>query len=291
MRKSLVIFYYVDVAGVDAKYDSRQLAMEKPRTGRAVGATRRRSAAPPRVAAKASEAIAEAIRTMIATGELAAGDALPSETVLMQTYGVARPTMREAIRILESDGLVTVKRGVGGGARIQSADVGAIARRAGLHLQIAGADFDDLKEAQDILEPGAAALAAERRTEQDLGALRLCVEQTGRATTADELARVAADFHLLILRASGNKTLRLISEMLRHLLEVEYSITVRQISERDIQRIIDETSAWFGDLVDLLESRDAVGAAEQWARHQRWASTLREATRGRPGRQPLQVFR
>ena len=264
--------------------------MGRAPTDRAGDGTRQRTAAPTRVEGKASEAVADAVRRMIATGELAAGDALPSETVLMETFGVARPTMREAIRILESDGLVTVKRGVGGGVRIQPADVGAIARRAGLYLQIAGADFDDLKEAQDILEPGAAALAASRRTEQELGALRLCVEQTARATTASELARVAADFHLLVLRASGNKTLRLVSEMLRHLLDAEYSLTFRQIRDRDLQRIIDQTAKGLGDLVDHIEARDAKGAAEQWSRHQKWAWKLNSERRAQPSRRPLQLF-
>ena len=60
----------------------------------------------------ASETVAEAIRARIATGALRPGDMLPSERSLLDEFGVARPTMREALRILESDGLVSVRRGV-----------------------------------------------------------------------------------------------------------------------------------------------------------------------------------
>src|SRR5260221_14469516 len=69
------------------------------------------SRTPNPIARTASEAVAEDIRAQIATGRLQAGDRLPSETSLLQVYDVARSTMREALRILESDRLVVVERG------------------------------------------------------------------------------------------------------------------------------------------------------------------------------------
>src|SRR5687767_10224840 len=100
---------------------------------------------------------------MIARGDLKPGDALPSETALMEQFGVARPTMREAIRVLESDGLIRIQLGMYGGARVQELDLDLLARRAGLYLQMHGTTMRDLVEAQNVVEPGTVRLAAQRR--------------------------------------------------------------------------------------------------------------------------------
>src|ERR1700751_5550750 len=60
---------------------------------------------------KIAELIAEQIQDDIAAGRLRAGDSLPSETAIMTSFGASRPPVREAIRILESDGLISVRRG------------------------------------------------------------------------------------------------------------------------------------------------------------------------------------
>jgi DNA-binding FadR family transcriptional regulator len=68
-------------------------------------------------APKTAELIASYIRGQIVRGDLKTGDALPSETVLMEMFGVSRPTLREAFRILEAESLISVRRGARGGAR------------------------------------------------------------------------------------------------------------------------------------------------------------------------------
>ena len=93
----------------------------------------------------AAEAISEQIRSRIASGELRPGDMLPSERVLLEAYNVARPTMRGALRILESDGLVSIERGTKGGARIVEPDLAPLARRVGLQ-RVEAADLVDLAE-------------------------------------------------------------------------------------------------------------------------------------------------
>ena len=69
---------------------------------------------------KASELIARQIRTMILDGKLADGDLLPPESQLSAEFGVARPTLREAFRILETEGLIQVVRGSRRGARVNA---------------------------------------------------------------------------------------------------------------------------------------------------------------------------
>src|SRR5713101_1410778 len=69
---------------------------------------------------KMAELVAERIRSQIARSEFKPGDALPSETVLMERFGVARPTMREAIRILESESLISTRRGSQSGLKVRA---------------------------------------------------------------------------------------------------------------------------------------------------------------------------
>ena len=66
---------------------------------------------------KMAELVAGDLRRRILRGELVENDALPSESALMQRFGVSRPTLREAFRVLESESLISVRRGAHGGAR------------------------------------------------------------------------------------------------------------------------------------------------------------------------------
>lgn len=68
---------------------------------------------------KAAELVAEALRGRILRRELLPGDRLPSESLLMAQYGVSRPTLREALRLLEAQQLLVVRRGSGGGGVIR----------------------------------------------------------------------------------------------------------------------------------------------------------------------------
>ena len=67
---------------------------------------------------KAASLVAASLRRRIVLGDLGEGDALPNETELMRFYEVSRPTLREALRILETESLISVKRGARGGARV-----------------------------------------------------------------------------------------------------------------------------------------------------------------------------
>ena len=159
----------------------------------------------------AGEAVAEEIRSQIATGQLRPGDMLPPERALLDRYGVAQPTMRGALRILESDGLISIERGTKGGARVTEPDVAPLARRVGLHLQLRGTDVRDLIQAEAVIQPGAAGLAALARGAEDVERLRSAVRAAaGAASVAeyltalteftDALLHTAAQPHALALR-------------------------------------------------------------------------------------------
>jgi DNA-binding FadR family transcriptional regulator len=209
--------------------------------------------------------IASAIRDDVAGGVLQPGDALPPESVLMQEYNVSQPTMRAALRILESEGLVRIQRGPGGGPRILELDVDVLAQRAGLYLQVEGADLFDLFEALTILQPGAVGLAARRRTDEQLAELRRCVHRAYACMNMREFSAVAADFVVSLLDASGNETIRL------------FGVVIRRLVHEELHRFLDGTDGgaerivWharrFSEVVDLVEAGESEAAAALWRAH------------------------
>src|SRR5262249_11992821 len=107
-------------------------------------------------APKTAELIASYIRGQIVRGDLKTGDALPSETVLMEMFGVSRPTLREAFRILEAESLISVRRGARGGARVVSPDIAVAARYVGLLLPTSGTAIAGVFEAPHVTAAAAA---------------------------------------------------------------------------------------------------------------------------------------
>jgi len=95
-------------------------------------------------APKTAELIASLYRRQIVRGELRPGDTLPSEQHLMTQFGVSRPTLREAFRILEAEDLISVKRGSRGGARVTQPSLAVAARYVGLLLQVQDTTIADV---------------------------------------------------------------------------------------------------------------------------------------------------
>ena len=121
---------------------------------------------------KVAELVAREIRRRIINGDVVAGDPLPNEAELTALFGVSRPTLREALRLLESDGLIEVKRGVRGGPRVRVPDVAVTARHAAMLLQMRGTTMEDLIGARMIVEPAAVRELARRSSKADVKALR-----------------------------------------------------------------------------------------------------------------------
>jgi DNA-binding FadR family transcriptional regulator len=208
--------------------------------------------------------VAEAIRSDIAAGRLKPGDALLPEPQLMAHYKVSTPTMRAALRILESEGLLKIHRGAQGGPRVQELDVNVLARRAKLYLQVEGAGLADLLEALSLLEPGAVALAAERRTSTQLAELWRCVERAADCATMSDFSEVAADFVLLLLEASGNKSLKLFGLVIDSLVRQEFHRELEASSAPEVRQWHAER---FAEVVQLIELGQGEAAAALWRAH------------------------
>jgi GntR family transcriptional regulator, transcriptional repressor for pyruvate dehydrogenase complex len=169
--------------------------------------------APSRVV-RAFDQVAMQLRDLILGGQLTPGDRLPIEGELSTAFGVSRSTVREALRVLASEGLVRTVRGIGGGSFVTEPDTEQVTSFLQMHIQLltgsAQVSLDELIQARALLEVPAAGLAAERRKPDDLDRLD---ELNGlRPTESIEIHRVSREFHLVIVDMAGNRLLRLMAE-------------------------------------------------------------------------------
>lgn len=217
---------------------------------------------------KAGEMVASNLRRQMVLGELKEGDQLPPESVLMEQFGVSRPTLREAFRILEAAGAITVRRGVRGGARVQIPDTDIAANQIGLLLQYRGALLSDVYDVRAILEPAAAAMTATRRTTADLDRLAESIEKH-RSVADDPGGSFAADaeFHRLVVEMSGNEALHVVAEMMTHIIrEGDRSWTATHDWEHE-QQLAKIAIRAHTKLVELIRKRSAPEARDLWRRH------------------------
>lgn len=153
---------------------------------------------------KPQEIVFQAIRTALANGELKPGMRLPSERKMAEQYGVSRGYVREALRTLETYGIIrTLPQS---GSVIVGLDVTALDGLLSEILQLSGQDFSALAEVRCILEEHAVRLCAERRTESDIKLMEEALADYDKACLAgDEQRRQSADFHFHRCIAAGAK--------------------------------------------------------------------------------------
>jgi DNA-binding FadR family transcriptional regulator len=169
--------------------------------------------------AKMAELVARQIVEDIVEQGLSAGASLPSEGPMLELYGVARGTLREALRILENNGLVRVRPGRGGGPTVGSADPYNFGRTMSLFLQMGRTRFWELVEARVIMEPMMARLAATRREEGRLDELAKAMEDHKSLETNDQARylSVVQNFHGVVAGMSGNGVLDLFGRALKEI--------------------------------------------------------------------------
>ena len=226
-------------------------------------------AAPVRVP-KTAELVASHLRRQIVRGELKEGDALPPESDLMEHFGVSRPTLREAFRVLESEALISVRRGARGGARVHTPDGDVAARYAGLVLQFRGATLADVYAARKAIELAALGALENRRSDAVLKPLQANLEECEAAEgDPTRVVVLQEQFHRLIVEAAGNQTLAIFEEMIQGIIELhgQRRTSPRTSTSRTPPRrarIGHRTHRRFLELV--LEQRHDE-AAELWERH------------------------
>src|ERR1700751_5566625 len=151
--------------------------------------------------------IADELRALIVSGELAEGESLGHEPELIERFGVSRPSLREALRILEAEGLISVVRGVLGGGVVHRPDHRMAARTAALVLQSRNVSLADVFEARTITEPAAVRLAASARHRKAVAKrLRALIgEQEEAIDDPTAFGQANARFHETLVNAAGNQ--------------------------------------------------------------------------------------
>ena len=168
--------------------------------------------------AKASESIAARIVADIVDRGLAVGDRLPPESEMLLAYGVSRESLREALRILEVQGLIAIKRGPGGGPFVTALNASYLARTETLYFNLAGATYDEVFETWEILEPPLSAkVASIPDREVKRSAFAQFLEYDAPAHAHDEVFASLNNFHAVIAELSGNRVLTLVTQAINHI--------------------------------------------------------------------------
>ncbi len=217
----------------------------------------------------AGQLVADNIRRKIILGEFRDGDFLPNEAQLLEQYRVSRPVLREAIRILQSESLLTIRRGSKGGARVNAPRPGPVARLAGGLLQYEHTTVFDVFRARAIIEPPAVRLLAESRTAQTIQQLREALDREADAIGEPRRwGRVHAEFHTLLVELSGSNTLALFADIMAEI-TMAHTQAVWQRALDDAQKRTDAELAHrvHRKLVRLVEEGKAADAETLWRRH------------------------
>jgi DNA-binding FadR family transcriptional regulator len=147
---------------------------------------------------------------------MAPGTKLPPEAVMLSKYRVGRASLREALRLLEVQGLIVIRPGPGGGPIVASVDSRHFAQMSSLYFHTAGATYGDLVEGRLVMEPVMARLAAQRQDPRDLEQLQAFIGEPPPDDTREYL-RKATEFHALLSGMSGNPVLDLMGRSLKDL--------------------------------------------------------------------------
>lgn len=167
----------------------------------------------PVVVPKAADVLANRLRELIVKGQITPGSFLPTERDLVAESGLSRTSVRDALRVLESEGLITTKVGRTGGSMVTLPGRASVARSVELFVRTHGVRLESLLECRVAVEPTLAGLAAKRRTEEQLAEMEELHAQF--VASVDDVAsykNINLDWHLAIARASGNEPLMALME-------------------------------------------------------------------------------
>lgn len=233
---------------------------------------------------KMSDQVAARIRRLIARGELVDGDWLPTEAELIEQFGVSRPTLREAFRLLEGDSLVTIRRGPPGGARVTLPGPDAVADLFGMILMLSGTTIGDVWDARLTIEPPAVRRLAEIATRDIIKALDATLDDI-RAAIDDprEFSKAGVRFHVKLVELSGNHTLTAVIGMLSEIIERELAKSLVEIGpdSDEVRRADRRALRGYEKVVDLIRARDADAAEQAWLEHMKSARRYVAKTRKR----------
>jgi GntR family transcriptional regulator, transcriptional repressor for pyruvate dehydrogenase complex len=163
-----------------------------------------------------SEIIVEQIRLLMRQGQLKPGDRLPPERDLCERFGVSRVTVREALRMLESAGLVEIRVGARGGAFVTAPSSNRVGEGLTDLLTLSVISAADVTEVRLILEVGIVPLVCERATEDDLAELeKICERSEAALRDGDYTMDMSLEFHARVAQSTHNPALQMLVDSFR----------------------------------------------------------------------------
>lgn len=211
---------------------------------------------------KLAEVLAQEIVTDITQSGMSPGDRFPSEAVMARERGVSRASLREALRLLEVHGMITIRPGPGGGPELAELSSADFARMTTLHFHRAGVTFRQLLEARIVLEPVMAHHAAEKRRPDQVQALRDNLAHHEEQRDVHGLVHYAHEFHALVADIAGNdnRALSLMTSSLHGIFDV-YNRQART------PEVMLETVAVHRQITDAIERGNPRKAAQLMEEH------------------------
>jgi GntR family transcriptional regulator, transcriptional repressor for pyruvate dehydrogenase complex len=225
---------------------------------------------------KTYELVADQLTDEIGSRRLKPGDLLPTERELVSSYRVGRSSVREALRMLESRGLI---RSRGNGTFVVASYQTTLDHSLDLLVAVAEADYGELFEVRRILEGESAALAAARRTREDLRRMGEAILDMEEGL-ASETRFIEADlrFHLTVAEATRNR-------VLMHLMNAVRALLLRSLaSSYHIPGSPERAIDMHHEILDALDARDGDAARRTMQEHvARVERDVRRATRRQSG--------
>jgi len=209
--------------------------------------------------------VEQQIREAILSGQFAQGDKLPAEMQLAEQFGVSRPTIREALGALVSQGLIRKIPGVAGGSFVNSVTTHSLSRTLGESvdtiLRLGALHVDEITVVRHALEVPAARMAAVHRTSDHLDLMRSIVERQ-RTTTIDDpdIPTYDLEFHATVGDASGN---RLLGAFVRALHSATRPVLFLEVTPPVAKQTVKQHIA----IAAAIEAGNSDGAAEAMEDH------------------------
>jgi DNA-binding FadR family transcriptional regulator len=220
----------------------------------------------------AYQQVADQLRELILGGTLSSGDRLPSEADLAATFGVSRSTVREALRVLASQDLIHTTRGTTGGTFVSTVKFEQVSEYLETSIGLmSGRDsvtIAEMLEAREVLEVPSARLAALRREDDHLKALREAIERETRTRGRRGRFREHRNFHAIIVEAAGNRLLSMMTEPVFRVLQAKF------LSPDVPDEFWAHVDHDHKEILAAIEDRDGEAAAAAMQKH---LTALREA--------------
>ena len=271
----------VDTVAEVVERGTSQLPVESPHPSRSLPRTsdHRGLPAPSRWfdddAVKAYEAVRKHLEDQILAGELTVGSLLPAERELATEFGVSRAAVREALRMMAAQGLITSQVGAGpnSGTRITAQNGPALGKLLQLHVALSQFPIDDVVDARVMLERFSATMASINANPENLAKLGdLLGEMEAEHMELDQFNELDTRFHIVIAQLAENQFVTVLTTAVRQAL----AIPIRRASEEmtDYQGFRRDLNRQHRRVFEAIASRDPERAADLIEEHIRTAYTI-----------------